>query len=33
MTNEDPTSRVGKQTVVIKGINLDGITMASRHRQ
>ncbi|NKQ18427.1 phage tail tube protein [Brevibacillus laterosporus] len=28
ITNEDPTSSVGKQTVVIKGINLDGITMA-----
>lgn len=28
ITNEDPTSTIGKQTVVIKGINLDEVTMA-----
>ena len=24
MTNEDPTSSVGRQTVILKGCNLDG---------
>lgn len=29
VTNEDPTSSVGKQTIVIKNINLDEITLAA----
>ncbi|MGE5703546.1 MAG: phage tail tube protein [Clostridia bacterium] len=29
IVNEDPTSSIGKQTVLIKGVNLDEITMAT----
>jgi len=28
VTNEDPTSIVGRQTVILKGCNLDGVTLA-----
>jgi hypothetical protein len=27
VTNEDPTSIVGRQTVILKGCNLDGVTL------
>lgn len=29
IVNEDPTSSIGKQTVVLKGVNLDKVVMAS----
>lgn len=29
IVNEDPTSTIGKQTVVIKGVNLDEVTIAA----
>ncbi|MFB5674272.1 phage tail tube protein [Paenibacillus terreus] len=29
VTNEDPTSSIGKQTVTLKGVNLDSVIMAS----
>ena len=29
VTNEDPTSSIGKQTVVLKGVNLDSVIVAS----
>ncbi|MBY0202977.1 phage tail tube protein [Paenibacillus cucumis (ex Kampfer et al. 2016)] len=29
VTNEDPSSTVGKQTVTLKGVNLDSVIMAS----
>ncbi|MCR8645565.1 phage tail tube protein [Paenibacillus sp. N1-5-1-14] len=29
IVNEDPASSIGKQTVVIKGVNLDEVTLAS----
>lgn len=28
VTNEDPTSRVGRQTVILKDCNIDGLTLA-----
>lgn len=29
VTNEDPSSTIGKQTVTLKGVNLDSVIMAS----
>lgn len=29
VTNEDPSSSIGAQTVTIKGVNLDSVIMAS----
>lgn len=29
VTNEDPSSTIGKQTVILKGVNLDSVIMAS----
>ena len=29
LVNEDPTSTVGRQTVILKGCNIDGGTLAS----
>lgn len=29
IVNEDPTSSIGKQTTVLKGVNLDEVTLAS----
>ncbi|MDQ0722228.1 hypothetical protein QF049_003489 [Paenibacillus sp. W4I10] len=29
LTNEDPSSTIGKQTVTLKGVNLDSVIMAS----
>ncbi|MTI56157.1 phage tail tube protein [Geosporobacter ferrireducens] len=28
VVNEDPTSSIGKQTIVLKGVNLDSVSMA-----
>ena len=28
LTNDDPASRVGRQTVVLKGVSLNGVTLA-----
>ncbi|PZM65345.1 phage tail tube protein [Paenibacillus dendritiformis] len=28
ITNEDPTSSIGKQTIILNGVNLDGIVIA-----
>lgn len=29
IVNEDPTSSIGKQTIVLRGVNLDEVTMAA----